>query len=233
MIELNVPRGVRGVMTTREGGISKGMYASLNLGSHVNDDPARVEHNRARLQHQLGVQLAWMNQVHGTDCVYRTGVSMVPTADAQWTDQPEIALCVGVADCLPVALFKTDGSAVAVAHAGWRGLAAGVLENTAEPMGGSIQAIMGPCIGAMQFQVGEEVRQAFVDLDPDNAEFFRADQSSKFLADLRGLARRKLDALGIEVVQDINECTVTQADRWFSYRREAPGGRMAMVVWLG
>ena len=117
MIELNVPRGVRGVMTTREGGISKGMYGSFNLGTHVDDDPVRVEHNRARLAYQLGVELAWMNQVHGTQCAYRTAATLIPTADAQWTEQSELGLCVGVADCLPVGLVKRDGSAVAVAHA--------------------------------------------------------------------------------------------------------------------
>lgn len=233
MIELNVPRGVRGVMTTREGGISKGMYGSFNLGTHVDDDPVRVEHNRARLAYQLGVELAWMNQVHGTQCAYRTAATLIPTADAQWTEQSEIGLCVGVADCLPVGLVKRDGSAVAVAHAGWRGLAAGVIENAAEPLADQVQAILGPCIGPRAFQVGPEVRQAFVDQHSDWSEFFVADRDDRFLADLRGLARARLHRLGIEVIQDIDECTFSHPERWFSYRREAPGGRMAMVLWLG
>ena len=232
MIELRVPAGVRGVMTTREGGISKGPYASFNLGTHVDDDPVKVEFNRARLRSRLGVSLAWMNQVHGNDCVYRSAADNVPTADAQWTDQSEVGLCVGVADCLPVGLIRQDGTAVAVAHAGWRGLASGVIESAAEPLGGEVIAVLGPCIGAQSFQVGPEVRQSFIDADESSADFFKADHGDRFLADLRGLARRRLERLGIAVVQDIDECTVLQSDHWFSHRRESPSGRMAMVLWL-
>lgn len=232
MIELNVANGVRGVMTTREGGISKGEFASFNLGTHVGDDPVKVEFNRARLSARLGVPLLWMNQVHGTECVYRTRSGVLPTADAQWTDQSEVGLCVGVADCLPVGLFALDGSRVAVAHAGWRGLAAGVIENACEPMQGQVGAILGPCIGPAAFEVGPEVRQAFIDQRADWDEFFVPTAQGKFLGDLRGLARARLFDLGIPVVQDIDECTVGQPDRWFSYRRQPPSGRMAMVLWL-
>ena len=232
MIELQVPAGVRGVMTTREGGISKGDYASLNLGTHVEDDPVKVEFNRARLTQRLGVPLAWMNQVHGVDCVYRSAAANIPTADAQWTDQSQVALCVGVADCLPVGLLRRDGSAVAVAHAGWRGLAAGVIESAAEPLGGDLQAILGPCIGPTNFQVGPEVREAFVEQEASWQRYFSPDRDDRFLADLRGLARARLDRLGIPVIQDIDQCTVEHQDTWFSYRRQPPGGRMAMILWL-
>ena len=154
MIELNLPAGVRGVMTTRSGGISKGQYASNNLGAHVQDDPVKVEFNRARLTARLGVPLAWMNQVHGHQCAYRTAPDNVPTADAQWTDQKNIGLTVGVADCLPVGLAQSDGQAIAVAHAGWRGLAEGVIESALEPLQGDVVAVLGPCIGPGAFQVG-------------------------------------------------------------------------------
>ena len=231
MIELNLPAGVRGVMTTRAGGISKGQYASNNLGAHVQDDPVKVEFNRARLTARLGVPLAWMNQVHGHQCAYRTAPDNVPTADAQWTDQKNIGLTVGVADCLPVGLAQSDGQAIAVAHAGWRGLAEGVIESALEPLQGDVVAVLGPCIGPGAFQVGPEVREAFVSQNPAWSHFFMPDLGDRFLANLRGLALARLSDLGVQVVQDMDQCTVSDPETWFSYRRESPGGRMAMVLW--
>ena len=224
-----LPQGIAGWMSTRSGGASQGMYTSLNLGDHVGDDADSVAQNRRVVENYVACPLAWLNQVHGTDVIYRSDPTEVPQADAQWTDQKELGLCIGVADCLPVGFARQDASAVAVAHAGWRGLCGGVLENTAQALGGELLACLGPCIGPRAFQVGPEVRDAFCDLDAASGVHFVPD-NGKYLADLRGLAKRRLAAIGIPIVSDLDQCTVEQPERWFSYRRQSPGGRMAMVL---
>ncbi|QGG80890.1 peptidoglycan editing factor PgeF [Litorivicinus lipolyticus] len=231
MIELaGLPDTVRAVMTTRAGGVSVGQWASLNLGTHVDDDPVAVRANRKVVESALQAPVAWLNQVHGVVCVERTCAGEVPTADAQWTTQTNLALAVGVADCLAVGLCSPNGDRVGVAHAGWRGLLGGVIESTAQAMGGPLIAVLGPCIGPAVFQVGPEVREKFCNDNPAAASAFRADTGDRWLCDLRSLARQRLVSLGIRVVDDLNECTYGDPQRWFSYRRQAPGGRMAMLM---
>ncbi|MGB0957768.1 MAG: peptidoglycan editing factor PgeF, partial [Litorivicinus sp.] len=212
------------------GGVSTGQWDSLNLGTHVHDSPVAVAINRQRVTHSMGAPLAWMDQVHGVDCVQRTDSQGIPEADAQWTEAAGLALAVGVADCLPVGFCADDGSRVGVAHAGWRGLAGGVIEATAAAMGGSLIAVLGPCIGQAAFQVGPEVREKFCNADPAAASAFVADDDGRWRCDLRAIARQRLKTLGIEVVYDIDECTYANPDRWFSFRRHRPGGRMALVM---
>lgn len=243
------PAGVRALCTTRAGGVSEGGYASLNLGDHVGDRPAHVAENRRRLQQAIGVAPAFLNQVHGTDCAaLPTAGPQAPTADAAQADAAGVAATVMVADCLPVLLCDAHGHRVAAAHCGWRGLAAGVLERACASFGPpapvdaarsatKIIAWLGPCIGPEAFEVGDEVRAAFVAQAPEAAACFRAGaRPGKWLADLPALARQRLRALGIASVHGNDGsapwCTVGNPSRFFSHRRDGPGsGRFAALVW--
>ncbi|HEX5806355.1 MAG TPA: peptidoglycan editing factor PgeF [Macromonas sp.] len=252
------PAGVRAVFTTRQGGCSAAPYDSLNLGSHVGDEAERVSRNRQLLAAEAGVRPVFLNQVHGTEVVQLTpdtpdGV----TADACWTDAPGLACTVMVADCLPLLFAAPDGSSVAAVHAGWRGLAGqgqpggqGVIEALCRhwPAAASaaqrraLRVWLGPCIGPQVFEVGAEVRAAFLATDPAAANCFVALRAEgKFLANLPALARRRLMALGMEQVTGNDGsapwCTVAQASRFFSHRRDAgrfgSTGRMAGLIWRG
>jgi YfiH family protein len=229
--------------STREGGVSTGPHASLNLGTAVGDDPAAVAENRRRFAAQLdGARPVWLQQVHGDRVVRADAVApgeAPPQADASWTDQPGVACVVQVADCLPVLFATTDGRAVAAAHAGWRGLAGGVLDATVEALcvgtgarPADVQAWLGPCIGAEAFEVGAEVREAFA-ADAALLRYApRADGDPRWRADLVGLARARLRRLGLSVVTGGGWCTVGDASRFFSYRRDGVTGRFAAAVWL-
>jgi YfiH family protein len=224
-------------MTTRQGGTSPAPWDSLNLGTAVGDEPARVAANRASLRALLPAEPRWLRQVHGRGVVHAEGVEPAspPEADASWTATPGVVCCVQVADCLPVLFAARDGSAVGAAHAGWRGLAAGVLESviTAMPVPAtSLLAWLGPAIGPAAFEVGEEVREAFVAADPGSAAAFAAHSPGKHLADLFALARRRLHAAGVQAVHGGELCTVSDPARFFSHRRDRPGGRMAALVWI-
>ena len=217
----------------------------MNLGAGVADDAAAVAENRSRWASALGARPVWLNQVHGSQVV-RIGPDDVgrepATADAAWTDQPGLACTVLVADCLPVLFASTDGRAVAAAHAGWRGLAGGVLEATLAAMHdgagvdpASIVAWLGPCIGPRAFEVGADVLQAFGALDRADPRFVfrpRADGSPRWLADLQALARARLADSGVQRVHASGLCTVQDASRFFSFRRDGRTGRMAASVWL-
>lgn len=218
-------------MTTRQGGVSTGQYSALNLGTHVQDDPQHVAKNRQRVQDHVGRPLAFLTQVHGTWVEDRTSPAGAPEADAQVTERSDFALHIGVADCLPVGFAQIDGQKVGAAHAGWRGLLGGVIENTAAHFQRDCVLVLGPCIGPTAFQVGGEVREQFLDTDAALSRFFQPDPEGRFLCDLKGIARHRIARLGIPVVDDIDDCTFTQAERWFSYRRERPGGRMGLVIW--
>ncbi len=236
------PAGVRAVCTTRAGGVSVAPYDSLNLGDHVGDEAAQVVANRAIVQRAIGARQVFLNQVHGTQVVALDASTPDGTvADACYTAQPGLACTVMVADCLPVLFAIVDGHRVAAAHAGWRGLAGqggmGILEATVGHLrGNDIIAWLGPCIGQQAFEVGDEVRVAFTATHPLAENCFKAHTPGKWLADLAGLARLRLRALGITQIYGNNSspawCTVRNASSFFSYRRDRVTGRFAACVWL-
>ncbi len=234
------PANVHAVMTTRAGGVSLPPYTSFNPASHVGDDPAAVAENRRLLRQWLPAEPLWLNQVHGCDVV-STHAGEIPTADASVAFDANAVRAILTADCLPVLFCDEAGGVVAAAHAGWRGLAAGVLEATVHSMRVSpdrILAWMGAAIGPEAFEVGEEVRENFVSQHPLTAIAFRPalpgtldGAPRKWLADIYALARIRLAQVGVERVYGGGLCTFSDADRLFSYRREAKTGRMASVIW--
>jgi YfiH family protein len=246
------PPQVRALCTTRTGGSSAAPFDSLNLGDQVGDSPAAVAANRALLQQALGVRPIFLTQVHGVQTARLSDATDTGTeADGCYTDQGGFACTVMVADCLPVLLTDERGSVVAAAHAGWRGLAGqggrGILESVLSSFdelrgaGASVDrsdilAWLGPCIGPRAFEVGADVRDAFVSQDPEAAAMFVAQPGKKWLADLQGLARLRLRALGVHKIHGNdgtgNWCTVSHPERYFSHRRDAVSGRMAACIWL-
>jgi YfiH family protein len=223
-------------MTTRLGGVSRGPYASLNLAAHVGDVEASVAENRRRVRSalELPAEPAWLEQVHGAH-VATLPLSGRTVADAAVAFAPGLVCAVLVADCLPVFLVSQAGDRVALAHAGWRGLAAGVVEAAVAALAcdpGELVAWLGPAIGPRAFEVGVEVRDAFVTRDPAAAADFAPGRGGRFLADLPGLARRRLAAAGVRSVHGGGLCTVTDSRRFFSYRRDGATGRMAALLWL-
>lgn len=229
------PDRVRACTTTRTGGVSRGPWRGLNLAGHVDDDPAAVAENRARLAVQLALpgDPRWLDQVHGTR-VCRPGGEAGP-ADACFEDRPGHVCAVLTADCLPVLLCNAAATRVAAAHAGWRGLLAGVLEHAAaafDDSPGELMAWLGPAIGPSAFEVGDEVRAAFLAEDPTDSLHFQAHGEGHWLADLYGLARARLARLGITMVSGGDLCTFSDPARFFSYRRDGITGRMASLIWL-
>ncbi len=228
------PRRVRACVTTRSGGVSQAPFDGFNLGDHVGDVPERVSANRQDLQRLLGCEIAWMSQVHSCIAV-EADPHGCPTADASWTDQAGIACAVLTADCLPVLFCNLDGTRVAAAHAGWRGLAAGVLEATVAAMavpGAQLIAWLGPAIGPAVFEVGGEVRDAFTSRHPACSDaFIPSHNAGRFMADIYQLARIRLAACGITAVFGGGFCTVSDP-RFYSYRRAACTGRFASLIWL-
>lgn len=231
------PVRVRAVSTTRQGGVSPPPYASLNLAEHVGDAPACVAENRRRLAAMAGypAEPAWLEQVHGIHTVAAETVRAPVAADAAWTRTAGRPCAVMTADCLPVLLCDRAGTVVAAAHAGWRGLAGGVIAATVARMdtpSTELLAWLGPAIGPAAFEVGEEVRAAFLELDADNAGCFRPSPAGRWLADLYDLARRQLRRLGVAAIYGGEFCTFSEPERFFSYRRENRTGRMATLIWL-
>jgi YfiH family protein len=228
------PPRVKCLMTTREGGVSGAPWTSFNLGDHVGDDPAHVAANRARLRQNLPAEPGWLRQVHSARAV-ELGRDPNPEADASFTRQAGQVCAVLTADCLPVLFCDRAGSVVAAAHAGWRGLADGVLETTVAAMGvepGEILAWMGAAIGPQAFEVGDEVRQVFVGRHPEAAAAFAPHAPGKWLADIYRLARIRLGHAGVESVYGGGRCTFSETDLFYSYRRDGVTGRMASLVWL-
>lgn len=230
------PATVRAMQTTRAGGCSVAPWDSLNLGDHVGDDPACVLANRARLRSGLPGEPAWLKQVHGTRVVDAAlSASVVNEADAAYARQPGAVCVVMTADCLPVLFCNRAGTVVAAAHAGWRGLQAGVLEATIAAMAeapGELLAWLGPAIGPACFEVGDDVRTAFVGSDPEAAAAFAPASPGKWLADIYRLAERRLRAAGLTSIHGGGRCTVSDRERYFSYRRDGVTGRMATLIWL-
>lgn len=228
---------VRACFTTRSGGVSLPPYDTFNLATHVGDEPAAVAENRRRLKESLGLRQepGWIEQVHGTRVVDLGHLDAGRCADASWTSRPWQACVVLTADCLPVLFADDEGRCVAAAHAGWKGLLAGVLESTVRALPvpvGCVQAWIGPAIGPRAYQVGAELRQAFVDQDPAAACAFVADGSGRYLCDLPRLARQRLENLGMKRVSGGDFCTVSDASVFFSFRRDGVCGRMAALIWL-
>lgn len=230
-----LPSGVRAFQTVRAGGLSKGRWHSFNLGDHVGDDPVAVSANRDRLGGYVAGRPRWLRQVHGTDvCDLDADTAEAPEADASVSRATAQACVVMTADCLPVLLCDMDGTVVAAVHAGWRGLRAGVIETTVAKMavpGPKITAWLGPAIGPAAFEVGTEVRSAFVEQDNSTAGFFAPASCGKWRADLYGLARLRLLRLGVSAVFGGGFCTSSDHERFFSYRRDGVTGRMASLIW--
>ncbi|MDH4556816.1 peptidoglycan editing factor PgeF [Pseudomonas sp. BN417] len=228
------PSRVRACVTTREGGVSLPPYEGLNLGSHVEDDPLAVEQNRRLLTSALGCRPAWLSQVHGVRVV-EANPNRVDEADASWTAEPGVASAVLTADCLPALFCDRAGTRVAAAHAGWRGLAGGVLEATLDALvlpPEELLVWLGPAIGHAAFEVGPEVREAFLASHPEADQAFQPSANAgKFMADIYQLARIRLAARGVQAVYGGGFCTVSDP-RFYSYRRASRTGRFASLVWL-
>jgi YfiH family protein len=237
------PERVVALSTTRSGGCSRGAYRGLNLGHHVNDDVNAVAANRRLLQSELpaGARISWLTQVHGTT-VIPGGEPPYPCADGAWTAQPGVVCAVLSADCLPVLLCDKKGSAVAAVHAGWRGLLSGILEASLASMpatSADIIAWLGPAIGPAAFEVGPEIRQRFLLGAAQNVRAL-VDQcfspsphlEAHFLADLYALARIRLAACGVSQIYGGGFCTVSDPERFYSYRRDGQTGRMATLIYL-
>lgn len=228
------PANVRACVTTRDGGVSLPPFEGLNLGDHVVDDPQAVQHNRQVLASTLGCQPAWLSQVHGVRVV-KADPASVEQADASWTDTPGIASAVLTADCLPALFCDRSGTRVAAAHAGWRGLAGGVLEATLDALAvppAEVLVWLGPAIGPEAFEVGPEVREAFLACHAESTAAFRPSlNDGRYMADIYQLARIHLAARGVEAVFGGGFCTVSDP-RFYSYRRSPRTGRFASLVWL-
>ncbi len=231
------PSTVRCIATLRSGGVSTERYAALNLGRHVGDEPARVDENRRRLREALDLsgEPVWLSQVHGI-AVADLGAlhgSVPPQADAAISRGAEVCAIL-TADCLPVALTDDAGSVVAAAHAGWRGLCAGVLEATVRAMQvppARLLAWLGPAIGAGAFEVGGEVREAFLTEDPAAVDCFTPTARGRYRADLAALARRRLTTAGVTRLYGAGLCTHADPARFFSHRRDGVTGRQATLIW--
>ena len=231
------PANVKALQTTRHGGVSAAPYDTLNLGMHVGDNPQAVARNRQLLEPLVPSEPVWLEQVHGTIVANADAASCRVQADA-CTARHRGAVCVVMtADCLPILLCDEAGTVVAAVHAGWKGLAAGVIEATVNAMEVAphrLIAWLGPAIGQEAFEVGAEVRAAFIAHQARAAEAFVAHGGQgKYHADLYLLARQRLEALGIRKVSGGNYCTYRQKDKFFSYRRDGVTGRMGTFIWLG
>jgi YfiH family protein len=237
--EWPAPRGVRALITTRAGGVSRGAYAGFNLGLRSGDAIEAVVRNRATLRQWLPAEPLWLRQVHGTSVVEADGANEMPEADAAFSRRPGTVCAVLTADCLPVLLCDERGTVIAAAHAGWRGLCAGVIEQTLRAMDrppAALLAYLGPAIGPAAYEVGAEVRAAFIAAaqggDAETAAAFAPGNSGKYYADLYALARLRLARSGVRRIYGGGYCTLTERERFYSYRRDGATGRMASLIWM-
>lgn len=228
------PSNVFAATTLRSGGFSEGSFASLNPALHVGDNAEQVLMNRQRIVDMLDLPNVpvWLNQVHGKTVVDASQVRALAEADASYSHRPGVVCTVLTADCLPVLLCSLDGRSVAAVHAGWRGLLAGVITETVKAMqSDDLLAWLGPAIGPEAFEVGNEVRTAFSEANPLYQEGFCASNDDKWLADIYRLARINLSLAGVDKVYGGQFCTVSEAERFYSYRRDKETGRMASLIW--
>jgi YfiH family protein len=235
-IDWPAPPGVRVLSSFRGGGASAAPYASLNLGDRVGDHPQAVADNRQALIAAAGLpaEPVWLEQVHGVHVADLDEPGPYGPADAAVTRRAKRVCAILTADCLPVVFATESGDTIAAAHAGWRGLSAGVIEATVQAIGASPQHLivwLGPAIGPQHFEVGAEVRQAFIRADPGDVDAFEKNAQRRFMADLAWLARRRLKRLGISRVHGGGECTYARADRYFSHRRDGITGRQGTFIW--
>ncbi|PTQ87654.1 peptidoglycan editing factor PgeF [Nitrosomonas ureae] len=236
------PSNVKALFTTRTGGVSrgaKGVYSSLNLGTHVNDNLANVTQNRTLLRHYLPAEPRWLKQVHGTiPIAIDHATTEIPEGDAVFSRKQKTVCAVMVADCLPVLLCNTAGTTVGIIHAGWRGLAGGIIEKSIHAMQidhDQLIAWLGPAIGPDHFEVGPDVYETFVHHDAQAEQAFAVKNDGherKWLADIFLLARQRLANSGITHIYGGGICTFSDPERFFSYRRDSETGRMAALIWF-
>lgn len=228
------PANVKALQTTRSGGVSTGVYASLNLGDHVKDHPQHVAANRQLLSGYMPSEPVWLNQVHGVRVIDAALSSCLESADASFATRKQVVCVTMTADCLPVLLCDQAGTAVAAIHAGWRSLCDGVIEATVAAMpvqASQLMAWLGPAIGPEAFEVGGEVRAQFMAQDA-RAELAFQPKGDKWLGDLYAITRQRLQILGITQVYGGGRCTFNEPETFFSYRRDGDTGRMGSVIWL-
>ena len=229
-------KNVKAFASTRVGGFSTAPYQGLNLGAHVGDDLSIVEKNRDWLAQQAKMPSApiWLNQTHSTVVAQVSDpTTQVLDADGVFTSSSQVVCSAMTADCLPVLLTNTQGTQVAAVHAGWRGLANGIVENALELFSGEVMAWLGPAIGPQAFEVGEDVLQAFVDFDSQaHQAFIPRDVEGKWLADMSKLATQRLNKFGITQVFDSGLCTFQDKEDFYSYRRDGVTGRQATFIWI-
>ena len=228
------PKNVKALQTNRHSGASLAPYHSLNLGSHVNDNPMHVAQNRQLLSQYLPSEPVWLNQVHGINVVDAAQTDCVPDADASFTTRKNVVCVTMTADCLPILVCDTAGTTIASIHAGWRSLCDGVIEATIAKMqinSSDLLAWLGPAIGPNTFEVGAEVRAQFVAKDA-KAELAFKKHGDKYLADIYQIATQRLNNLGVKQIYGGDRCTFTDKDQFFSFRRDGATGRMATLIWL-
>ena len=232
------PANVKALQTTRVGGISLAPYNSLNLGSHVKDDPLHVAHNRQLLSEFLPSEPVWLNQVHGINVVDAAQTNCVPDADASFSTRKNVVCVTMTADCLPILICDTAGTLVTSIHAGWRGLCDGIIEATIAKMGvdsSQLMAWLGPAIGPNAFEVGVEVHAQFIAQDGQSETAFKP-HGGKYLCNIYQIAAQRLNNCGLNQIYgggiDTDFCTFTQNDQFYSYRRDGVTGRMATLIWL-
>lgn len=235
------PKNVHACSTLRHGGVSLTPYASFNLGMHVGDNPTAVAQNRTLLMQKAALpqEPVWLDQVHGTRVIHLDHHSSTQStqADGSYTTQPGQVCIIMTADCLPILFCSQAGDEVAAAHAGWRGLCNGIIENTVRHFHAApqqIQVWLGPAIGPRQFEVGPEVKQQFEQHNPNASQAFQLidNVQQKYLADIYLLAKQRLNAIGITAIFGGDRCTMSEPQSFFSYRREHTTGRMATMIWL-
>lgn len=228
------PANVKALQTTRNGGVSMGVYASLNLGDHVKDQPQHVAANRQLLSTYLPSEPVWLNQVHGVRVIDAALSSCLENADASFTSRKQVVCVTMTADCLPVLLCDQNGTVVAAIHAGWRSLCDGIIEATIAAMpvpANQLMAWLGPAIGPEAFEVGSEVRAQFMAQDAQAESAFAA-KGDKWLGDLYTIARQRLQTLGVTQIYGGGRCTFSEPENFFSFRRDGDTGRMGCFIWL-
>ncbi|WP_019882141.1 MULTISPECIES: peptidoglycan editing factor PgeF [unclassified Methylophilus] len=228
------PANVKALQTTRNGGVSMGVYASLNLGDHVKDQPQHVAANRQLLSAYMPSEPVWLNQVHGVRVIDAALSSCLESADASFSSRKQVVCVTMTADCLPVLLCDQAGTAVAAIHAGWRSLCDGVIEATIAAMpvpANQLMAWLGPAIGPEAFEVGGEVRAQFMAQDTQAESAFKA-KGDKWLGDLYTIAGQRLQTLGVTQVYGGGRCTYSEPETFFSFRRDGDTGRMGSFIWL-
>lgn len=229
------PPRVKAYVTTRAGGVSRAPFAGLNLGDHVGDTVGDVAANRALLKGCLPSEPQWLRQVHGTDVVVADEAVIGSEADGVHTSKADTVCAILTADCLPVLICDRNGSTVGAAHAGWRGLSQSVIERTIDAMRvppPELLVFLGPAIGPAHYEVGDDVRDVFVDDDENAVTAFLPTADGKWLANLYELAQLRLRRIGVEEIYGGDFCTFADSERFFSYRRDGKTGRMAALIWL-